>query len=127
MYHASISTFSSHTFNMSQPSASISVPHSPATTSSSDIERIFDAALKSYTKKTKKDLKDHVLFKLPNCHSPADILAVFQAAQLDNPSRTGTDDRMKSCLVPTLNVLCAFSDTLGEGISLVIVASFLRR
>ena len=112
---------------MNHPSASISVPHSFATKSFSDLERIFDAALKSYTKKTKKDLKDHALFKLANCHSPADILAAFQTAQLDNPSRTGTDDRMKMCLVPTLNVLCAFSDTLGEGISLVIVALFLRR
>ena len=111
---------------MSQPSASVSVPHFPATTSSSDIERIFDAALKSYMKKTKKDLKEHDLFKqLENCHSPADILAVFQVAQFDVPSWTGSDERLKRCLVPTLNVLCTFSDTLGEGINLVIVASFL--
>ena len=111
---------------MSQPSASASVPHSPATTSSSDIERIFGAALKSYMKKTKKDLKEHDLFKqLENCHSPADIFAVFQGSQLDDPSRTVGDDRLKRCLVPTLNVLCAFSATLGEGINMVFVPPFL--
>ena len=111
---------------MSQPSASVSVPQTPATTSSSDIERIFDAALKSYQKKTKKDLKSHDLFKqLEKCDSPAAILTKFQAAQFDDPSQTGSDDRLKRWLVPTLNVLCAFSDTLGEGVSLVIVDSFL--
>ena len=107
---------------MSQPSTSTSVPQTPAPTSSSEIERIFDAALKSYEKKTKKDLKNHDLFKqLENCDSPAEILAKFQATQFGNPSQTGSDDRLKRWLVPTLNVLCAFSDMLGEGISLVII------
>lgn len=105
---------------MSQTSPSVSVPHSPATPSSLDIEIIFDAALRSYKKKTKKDLKDCDFFKqLENCHDPAEILTIFLASQLDDPSRTGSDDTLKRCLVPTLNVLCAFSDTLGEGISLV--------
>ena len=111
---------------MSQPSASVSVPQAPATTSSSDIERIFDAALKSYKKKTKKDLKSHDLFKqFDECDSPAEILAKFQATHFDDPSQTGSDDRLKRWLVPTLNVLCAFSDTLGEGVSLVIVDTSL--
>ena len=113
---------------MSQPSASASasVPQPPATTSSSDIERIFDAALKSYKKKTKKDLKSHDLFKqFDKCDSPEAILAKFQATHFDDPSQTGSDDRLKRWLVPTLNVLCAFSDTLGEGVSLVIMDSSL--
>ena len=111
---------------MSQPSASVSVPPAPATTSSSDIERIFDAALKSYKKKTKKDLKSHDLFKqFDECDSPAEILAKFQATHFDDPSQTGSDDRLKRWLIPTLNVLCAFSDTLGEGVSLVIIDTSL--
>ena len=111
---------------MSQPSASITVPQTLATTSSSDIEHIFDAALKSYKKKTKKDLKSHDLFKqLENCDSPAEILAKFQATQFGDPSQTGSDDGLKRWLVPTLNVLCAFSDTLGEGVSLVNIDSSL--
>ena len=103
---------------MSRPPAPVSVPQNPATTSSSNIESIFDAALKSYERKTKKNLKDNDLFKqLESCDSPTDILAKFQASQSDD----GGDDRLKRWLVPTLNVLCAFSDTLGEGVSLVII------
>ena len=95
----------------------------PATTSYSNIESIFDAALKSYERKTKKNLKDDDLFKqLEGCGSPAAIISKFQVSQFDD----GGDDRLKRWLVPTLNVLCAFSDTLGEGLSLVIVDSFFR-
>jgi hypothetical protein len=106
-----------------QHSAAVStMSQTPATSSSgttSNIERIFLAALKSYKKKTKKDLKNHDLFKqLETCDSPAAILAVFQADQFD-PSRTGSNERLNKWLIPTINVLSAFSNTLGEGISLV--------
>ena len=105
---------------MSQPSSSAAMPQIPATTTSSlDIERIFDTALKSYKKKTKKDLKNHDLFKqLEKCDSPAAILSFFQASQFDQ-SRTGAIDGLKKWLVPAINVLGAFSNTLGEGVSLV--------
>ena len=100
------------------------MPQTPgleATSSSSDIERIFDTALKSYQKKTNENLKDHDLFKqLESCNSPAEILAQF-----DDPSQTWSDDRLKTWLVPTLNVLCAFSDTLDEGVSLVMIDSIV--
>ena len=113
---------------MSQPPTPVSILQTPATISSgssSNIEGIFDAALdaalKSYKKKTKKDLKKHDVFKqLEKCDSPAAILAVFQAAQFN---RTGGDDRSKKWLVPTINVLYAFSETLGEGVSLVDIDS----
>ena len=97
---------------------------SPETTSlSSNIGGIFSAALKSYQKKTKKDLVKHDLFKqLENCDSPAAILAVFQAEQLD-PSRTGSDDRTRRWFIPTANVLYAFSGTLGAGVGLVDIKS----
>ena len=111
---------------MSQPSASVSGPQAPATTSSSDIERIFNAALKSYKKKTKKDLKSHDLFKqFDECDSPEEILAKFQDTHFDDPSQIGSDDGLKRWLIPTLNVLCAFSDTLGEGVSLVAIDTSL--
>ena len=115
-------------FIMSQSLASVSMPQTPGpeTTSSSNIERIFDAALKSYEKKTKKNLKDHDLFKqLEGCDSPASILAKFQSAQFNDQSQTGSDNLLKIWLVPTLNVLCAFSDTLDEGVSLVMIDSFV--
>ena len=114
---------------MSQSStgaAPVSSPQAPATTPSgspSRIEGIFDAALKSYKKKTKKDLINHDLFRrLESCDSPAAILAVFQAAQFDQ-SRMAGDDKLKKWLVPTINVLYAFSETLGGGVSLVIISS----
>ncbi|KAH8983656.1 hypothetical protein EDB92DRAFT_2117406 [Lactarius akahatsu] len=90
---------------MSQSPTPVSMPQAPTTTpseSSSNIESIFDAALKSYKKKTKNDLKNHDLFKqLEACDSPTAILAV------------------EKWLVPTINVLYAFSGTLGEGVALV--------
>jgi hypothetical protein len=102
---------------MPQTSATANVTTSSG--SSSNIERIFLAALKSYKEKTKKDLKEHDLFRqLETCDSPAAILAVFQAKQFDS-SRAGNNDRLKKWLTPTINVLYAFSNTLGEGISLV--------
>ena len=113
---------------MSQPLASVSMPQAPRpeTTSSFDMEHTLDTALKLYKKKTKNNLKDHDLFKeLEGCDSPGDILAKFQATQFDDPSQTESDDRLKRWIIPTLNVLCAFSDTLDEGVSLVMVNSFV--
>ena len=115
-----------YTLIMSRPFAFVSIPQTPASTpsvsgSSSNTEGIFDAALKSYKKKTKKDLKNHDLFKqLETCNSPAAILAMFQASQFD---RTSSDDRLKKWIVPTINVLYAFSETLGGGVSLVNIDS----
>ncbi|KAH9069540.1 hypothetical protein EDB83DRAFT_2551120 [Lactarius deliciosus] len=111
---------------MTQSPTTVSMLQAPATTlseSSSNIEGIFDAALKSYKKKTKNDLKKHDLFKqLEACDSPAAILAVFQATRFDF-SPTASDDRLKKWLVPTINVLYAFSGTLGEGVALVNIHS----
>ncbi|KAH8986022.1 hypothetical protein EDB92DRAFT_1881218 [Lactarius akahatsu] len=104
---------------MSQPPASSSISQTPAAVlaSSSNIESIFETALKSYKKKTKQDLKRHDLFKqFEKCDSPGAILAAFQADQL-GPSSIG--DTLKEWFVPTVNVLYAFSTTLGEGVGLV--------
>ena len=93
------------------------------TPSSSKIEGIFTAALKSYEKKTKQDLTNHDLFKLlENCNSPAAILAVFQAEKFD-PAQTSADDRLKRWFIPTANVLYAFSGTQGTGIGIVNINS----
>ncbi|KAH9008103.1 hypothetical protein EDB83DRAFT_2323416 [Lactarius deliciosus] len=103
---------------MSQPPASGSMSRTPAAAppSSSNIEGIFESALKSYKKKIKYDLKNHDLFKqFEKCDSPGDILAAFQSDQF-GPSRIG--DASKEWLVPTVNVLYALSATLGEGVGL---------
>ena len=88
-------------------------------TASSNIDRIFDTALKSYHKKTRQDLKKHDLFKqLEKCDSPAAILAAFQEDQF-GLSRIRGDDRLKRWLGPAINVLYAFSATLSGGVALV--------
>ena len=113
---------------MSESFISVSVSETRTTTPSGsssnlNIERIFEVALQSYKKKTKQDLKRHDLFRqLEECDSPAAILAVFQATEF-NLSRTGADERLKKWLVPTINVLYAFSGALGEGVSLVNINS----
>ncbi|KAH8985314.1 hypothetical protein EDB92DRAFT_1377455 [Lactarius akahatsu] len=104
---------------MSRPPASGSMSQTPAATPppSSNIEGIFDTAFKSYKKKTKQDLKNHDIFKqFENCDSPSAILAAFQADQF-GPSPIG--DTLNKWFVPTVNVLFAFSASLGEGVGLV--------
>lgn len=104
--------------NMSQTTETTSLP--------SNIEGIFNAALTSYKKKTKKDLTKHDLFKrLESCDSPAAILAVFQAEKLDS-SRAGSDDRLRKWFIPTANVLYVFSGTLGAGVGLVNINSSIN-
>jgi hypothetical protein len=90
-----------------------------ATPLSSNIQAIFDTALKSYQRKTKRDLKKHDLFeRLEKCDSPRAILAAFQA-DIFGSSPTCGDNGLKKWLVPTINVLYAFSATLGQGVALV--------
>ncbi|KAH8978236.1 hypothetical protein EDB92DRAFT_1911094 [Lactarius akahatsu] len=94
----------------------------PATTiiSSSDFRTIFVAALKAYEKKTKTDLLTHPLAtQLQSCNSSTDALAVLhdKVSEFDH-SRT-QNERLSSWLNPTINVLYAFSATLGEGVGLI--------
>ncbi|KAH9069615.1 hypothetical protein EDB83DRAFT_440553 [Lactarius deliciosus] len=84
---------------------------------------ISNASLTPLLSRTRKRprtiLRNTDIFKqLEICDSPAAILAVFQATQFD-PSRTTADDKLKKWLVPTINVLYAFSGTLSEGVALV--------
>jgi len=97
------------------------MPHTqPIASSSSNFGRLFNDALKSYKKQTKHDLLAHPLAaQLQACDSPAAILALLsQQVQELNQSRT-RDERLSKWLDPTVNVLYAFSATLGEGVGLV--------
>ena len=93
----------------------------PSTSSSSsNFQGIFYAAMKEYEKKTKKDLLAHPLIgQLQPCNTPADILTVLrgQVQQFDN-STSGVEKWTK-WLNPTVNVLIALSGALGEGVGLV--------
>jgi hypothetical protein len=88
--------------------------------STSNFGRLFDDALKEYQKWTKHDLLVHPLAaRLQACDSLAAFRALlFQQVQELDQSRN-RDERLSKWLDPTVNVLYAFSATLGEGVGLV--------
>ena len=90
--------------------------------SSSNFNVIFEKALKSYKTKTKQNITTHPLTtQLQACNSPSDILTILQEqVHQFEQSRSG-DERLRRWLNPTINVLYAFSATLGQGIGLVFV------
>jgi hypothetical protein len=99
---------------------------SPSTsTSQSNFASIFNAALKSYERQTKKDLASHpLLSSLQSCDSPEAVLTVLrdQTPTL-NQSQNG-DDRLTKWVAPTVNVLYAFSATVGQVVGLVCIGIF---
>ena len=92
----------------------------PTGPSSPNFQLIFNNALKAYEKQTKNDILFHPLAAdLQACQSLSAILAILQQqVQELNQSRT-SDERLTKWLEPTVNVLHAFSETIGEGVSLV--------
>ena len=91
--------------------------HTHPTSTSSNFKLIFDNALKSYQKRTKNDLFSHPLAdRIEACDSASSILTVLQEqVQELNESRHNNT----KWLDPTVNVLHAFSETLGEGVGSV--------
>src|ERR1700689_4320407 len=95
-------------------------PVNPTPSSSSNFQLIFSTALKAYEKQTKRDLLAHPLAsQLQTCNSLTSILAVLQSQVDDLDQARKCDERLTKWLGPTVNVLLAFSNTLGEGVSLV--------
>jgi hypothetical protein len=97
----------------------MSHPH-PTPVSSPNFQLIFNNALKEYEKRTKSDLLAHPLAaQLQACDSPSAILAVIHQ-QLEglHLSQMGYE-KLTKWLNPTVNILYAFSATLGEGVGLV--------
>ena len=100
---------------MSQPPSTTST-----STPSSNFQSIFYLALKSYEKKTKKDLLAHPLAaQLHACKSPGDILTVLQGKVDELDQSRSADERLSQWLNPTINVLYSFSATIGAGVGLV--------
>jgi hypothetical protein len=98
--------------------------HIHPTSTSSNFQLIFDNALKEYKKRTKKDLLKHSLAdRLQACNSPSSILTVLQEqVQVLNQSQNG-NERLTKWLDPTVIVLHALSETLGEGVGLVSIGT----
>ena len=98
-----------------------------ASTSQSNFVSIFNAALETYKRKTKKDLASHPLLpSLQSCDSPEAILAVLREhIPVFSQSKNG-DNGLTKWVAPTVNVLYAFSATIGGGIGLVNIGIFPR-
>ncbi|KAH8988132.1 hypothetical protein EDB86DRAFT_2057846 [Lactarius hatsudake] len=83
-------------------------------------QAIFQVALKSYQKRTKKDLMAHPLAsQLQLCDSSSALLAVLRGQVQEFDQACSGDERLTKWLIPTVNVLYAFSAIVSEGISLV--------
>lgn len=92
----------------------------PTSASSSNFRQIFNTALEAYEKSTKSDLLAHPLaVQLQACDSPAAILTILQQQVQELDQSRSSDERWSRWLKPTVNVLFAFSATLGEGVGLV--------
>jgi len=91
-----------------------------SSSSSSNFQSIFNAALQAYEKKTKCKLFTHPLAsRLQSCDSPTAILSVLEDLIQQFDRRRRSDERLSNWLNPTVNVLYAFSATLGQGVGLV--------
>jgi hypothetical protein len=115
-----------HQPSLSHP-RSIMTAGSSTSTSNPNFASIFNAALESYNRKTKKDLTSHPLLpKLQSCDSPDAILTVLreQIPAFNQPQNA--DDRMTKWVSPTVNVLYSFSATVGQGVGLVCIGIFCR-
>jgi hypothetical protein len=98
----------------------------PTATLSSNFQQIFNNALKEYQRRTKKDLLIHPLAaQLQACDSPNSILVLLQQQVQDLDRSQSNNDRLTKWLDPTVNVLYALSDTLGEGVGLVCSGTWI--
>ena len=88
--------------------------------SSSNFQLIVNNALKAYERRTKQDLLAHPLAsQLQACDTPGDILAILQQQIQGLDQSRSRDERWTKWLNPTVNVLFAFSATIGSGVGLV--------
>src|SRR6266576_351487 len=94
--------------------------HTRPTSTSSNFQVIFNHALKTYERCTKKDLLAHPLVtQLQNCDLHGSILIILQQ-QVQELNRSQTsDERLTKWLDSTVKVLYTLSETLREGVSLV--------
>ncbi|KAN0141459.1 hypothetical protein V8E53_000704 [Lactarius tabidus] len=93
----------------------------PSTSASgTSFDTIFAAALKEYKKKTKRDIASHPLAtQLQSCDSPSAILAVLKDQAQTFAMSQSPDERLTKWLDPTVNVLYAFSASIGGPVELV--------
>lgn len=93
-------------------------PNAASSSSSSNFQSIFDAALEAYEKTTECELLAHPLaVQLQSCDSPTAILSVLQDLIQQFDRRRRSDKRLENWLKPTVKVLYAFSSTIGPAVA----------
>ena len=98
----------------------------PQTPSSANYQVVFDKALETYKKKTKKDLaSDPLLRRLESCDSPDAALNVLQE-QIPGAALDQSGSRLTRWVQPTINVVYNFSSTIGAGVSLVSMVKVIN-
>ena len=94
--------------------------HTHSTSSPSGFHSIIINALEAYEERTKKDIRSHPLAeKLQTCNSPGAILLVLQQQVREINRPQSGDEVLTKWLDPTVKVLYAFIEVLGEGVGLV--------
>ena len=92
----------------------------PSAASRLNYQAIFDSALEAYKEKTGKDLtSDPLLRTIEYCNSPDAVLAILRAQILEPGQPQNSHNRLTTWLDPTVNVLNAFSATIGGLVGLV--------
>ena len=92
----------------------------PPPTSFASFDTIFTDASKEYKRQTKRDIASHPLAtRLQSCDSPQAILAVLRDQVQKFDQSQSVDEKWVKWVDPTVNVLYAFSGTLGNGVGLV--------
>jgi hypothetical protein len=90
------------------------------TSPEANYQAIFDSALEVYIKKTGKDLTSHPLLgSFETCDSPDAVLDILHAQLLGHGQPQSSGDKLLAGLNPIINVLNAFSATIGGGAGLV--------
>jgi hypothetical protein len=93
-------------------------------TSRSNFDSIFNSALQAYKKKTGNDIASHPLAnELQSCDSLDAILTVLRRQNPSFDQSQSDHEGFTKYLIPTVNVLYAFTAVLGEGLGLVSIAT----
>ena len=113
------------------PSSLTAIPMSASnqvsSISTSNFAPIFRAACDEYKKLTDYDLATHPFAsELERCDSPGSILDVLRREAQTLIKRRKRHEKLFACLNPIVNVMFTLSGTLGEGIGLVSISSFLH-
>jgi hypothetical protein len=98
----------------------MSATNQTAGPSTDNFTAIFNAAIVEYQTLTGKPLHTHPFAtQLDTCQNPEAVLDLLRTQAQAFSKFRKVDEKLMTWLDPTIHLLSTFSDTLGEGISLV--------